>query len=68
MALCSAVPNLWLLIVGNGVLGAGEGLVLVSLNTFIGSYEGEDQRNRGFSGYNAAYLSEASCGPPVYSA
>lgn len=65
LALCGAVPNLWLLIVGNGVLGAGEGLVLVSLNTFIGSYEGEDQRNRGFSGYNAAYLSGMNCGTVV---
>lgn len=65
LVMCGAVPNLWLLIVGNGVLGAGEGLVLVSLNTFIGSYEGEDQRNRGFSGYNAAYLSGMNCGTVV---
>lgn len=65
LVMCGVVPNLWLLIVGNGVLGAGEGLVLVSLNTFIGSYEGEDQRNRGFSGYNAAYLSGMNCGTVV---
>lgn len=65
LAMCGVVPTLWLLIVGNAVLGAGEGLVLVSLNTFIGSYESEDQRNRGFSGYNAAYLSGMNCGTVV---
>lgn len=65
LAMCGVVPNLWLLIVGNAVLGAGEGLVLVSLNTFIGSYESEGQRNRGFSGYNAAYLSGMNCGTVV---
>lgn len=65
LAVCGVVPSLWLLIAGNAVLGAGEGLVLVSLNTFIGSYESEDQRNQGFSGYNAAYLSGMNCGTVV---
>lgn len=65
LAMCGIVPNLWLLIVGNAVLGAGEGLVLVALNTFIGSYGSENQRNRGFSGYNAAYLSGMNCGTVV---
>jgi len=65
LVMCGVAPNLWLLIAGNGVLGVGEGLVLVSLNTFISGYEEEQQRNRGFSGYNAAYLSGMNCGTVV---
>ncbi len=65
LVMCGVVPNLWSLIASNGALGAGEGLVLVSLNTFISGYEEEEQRNRGFSGYNAAYLSGMNCGTVV---
>lgn len=62
LALCGLAPNLWVLIGGSLVLGVGEGLVLVALNTFISNYGQEEQRNRGFSGYNAAYLSGMNCG------
>ena len=65
LAMCGIVPSLWLLIVGNAILGLGEGLMLVSLNTFISNYGEEEQRNRGFSGYNAAYLSGMNCGTVI---
>ncbi|MGO5115157.1 MFS transporter [Candidatus Avoscillospira sp. LCP25S3_F1] len=65
LALCGLAPNLWVLIGGSVVLGIGEGLVLVALNTFISNYGEEEQRNRGFSGYNAAYLSGMNCGTVV---
>ena len=65
LGLCGVAPNLWYLIGGSVVLGVGEGLVLVAFNTFISNYSQEDQRNRGFSGYNAAYLSGMNCGTVV---
>ena len=65
LALCGLAPDLWVLIGGSVVLGIGEGLVLVALNTFISNYGEEEQRNRGFSGYNAAYLSGMNCGTVV---
>ncbi len=65
LAMCGLVPTLWLLIAGNAILGLGEGLMLVSLNTFISNYSDEEQRNRGFSGYNAAYLSGMNCGTVI---
>ena len=63
--MCGFVPTLWLLIAGNAILGLGEGLMLVSLNTFISNYKEEEQRSRGFSGYNAAYLSGMNCGTVI---
>lgn len=65
LALCGLAPDLWYLIAGSVVLGTGEGLVLVAFNTFISNYQEEEQRNRGFSGYNAAYLSGMNCGTVV---
>ena len=65
LGLCGAAPDLWYLVGGSVVLGVGEGLVLVAFNAFISSYGEEDQRNRGFSGYNAAYLSGMNCGTVV---
>ena len=62
LVLCGAAPSIWFLIGGSVVLGIGEGLVLVALNAFISNYGEEEQRNRGFSGYNAAYLSGMNCG------
>ena len=65
LGLCGLAPDLWYLIGGSVVLGVGEGLVLVAFNTFISNYQEEDQRNKGFSGYNAAYLSGMNCGTVV---
>ena len=65
LGLCGFAPTLWYLIGGSVVLGIGEGLMLVALNTFISNYGEEEQRNRGFSGYNAAYLSGVNCGTVV---
>ena len=65
LGLCGAAPDLWYLVGGSVVLGVGEGLVLVAFNAFISNYSEEDQRNRGFSGYNAAYLSGMNCGTVV---
>ena len=65
LGLCGAAPDLRFLIGASVVLGVGEGLVLVALNTFISNYGEEEQRNRGFSGYNAAYLSGVNCGTVV---
>lgn len=62
LGLCGIAPDLWYLIGGSAVLGIGEGLVLVAFNAFISNYGEEEQRNRGFSGYNAAYLSGMNCG------
>ena len=65
LGLCGLAPDLWYLIGGSVVLGVGEGLVLVAFNTFISNYQEEEQRNKGFSGYNAAYLSGMNCGTVV---
>ena len=65
LGLCGVAPDLWYLIGGSVVLGIGEGLVLVAFNAFISNYKEEEQRNRGFSGYNAAYLSGMNCGTVV---
>ena len=65
LAMCGFAPTLWFLIGGSVLLGVGEGLVLVALNTFISNYGEEEQRNKGFSGYNAAYLSGMNCGTVV---
>ncbi len=65
LTLSGVVPTLWLLIGTNALLGIGEGFILISLNTFITGYANGEHRSRGFSNYNAAFLSGMNCGTVI---
>jgi len=55
------LPNIWLLTLGNAIIGSGWGIILLLLNTLIANSKG-DEKNKGFAGQNAAALSGISCG------
>ncbi len=58
-------PNLWALILGNSLCGAGSGCLSLALNTWAASYEDEEKQNRGFIHINAAYLAGLNCGTVI---
>ena len=55
------VPNIWLLILGNAVLGIGWGIILLVVNMRITDLP-EEQKDIGFSQYNVASLNGVNCG------
>lgn len=55
------VPNIWSLTVGNAVIGAGWGLLLLIINTMI-AMKPEAEKDEGFAAYNAAALNGVNCG------
>lgn len=55
------VPNIWILTIGNSIMGTGWGILLLIVNTIIASGNEED-KNKGFSGYSAAALNGVNCG------
>ena len=55
------VPNIWVLILGNGVLGIGWGVILLVVNMRITDLP-EKQKDLGFSQYNVASLNGINCG------
>ncbi len=62
LLLCAIAPDVSYLIIGNGISGIGSGLLLIVANTFIASIEDEEERNKGFAYYNAAFLAGLNSG------
>ena len=63
--LYAIAPNLWFLFGSSVLFGIGEGLFLVATSTFVTNYADDEQRNKGFSAQNAAYLSGMNCGTVI---
>jgi len=55
------LPNIWILTLGNAIMGTGWGILLLIVNTVIASGT-EDEKNKGFAGYSAAALNGVNCG------
>lgn len=55
------VPTILFFIVGNAIMGAGWGLLLLIVQILIAEKE-EDEKTEGFTGYTAASLSGVNCG------
>lgn len=55
------IPNIWLLTLGNALIGAGWGNLLLIINTIIATKKNED-KDKGFAYYSAAALSGVNCG------
>ncbi|MBO6283947.1 MAG: MFS transporter, partial [Pseudobutyrivibrio sp.] len=55
------IPNIWILILGNGVLGIGWGVILLNANLHISELP-DDQKELGFSQFNAAAMNGVNCG------
>lgn len=55
------VPDIWLLTLGNAIIGAGWGLLLLIVNTMIAMMP-EAEKDEGFAAYNAAALNGVNCG------
>ena len=47
-------PDLWVLTAGNGIMGAGWGILLLIINSTIASEEDQDKQEEGFTNYNIA--------------
>lgn len=57
--------NLWVLISANSICGIGGGLLTIAVNTWIAGFEEEENRNKGFVHFNAAFLAGMNCGTVV---
>lgn len=55
------IPNIWILTLGNSIMGSGWGILLLIVNTVIAMGD-EEEKNKGFSGYSAAALNGINCG------
>jgi predicted MFS family arabinose efflux permease len=55
------VPNIWILTLGNSIMGSGWGILLLIVNTVI-AMGNEEEKNQGFAGYSAAALNGVNCG------
>ena len=55
------VPNIWILTLGNAVLGIGWGILLLLVNTIIAQKPAEE-KDSGFAAYSAAALNGVNCG------
>lgn len=55
------VPNIWILTLGNSIMGSGWGILLLIVNTVIAMGD-EQEKNQGFAGYSAAALNGVNCG------
>jgi predicted MFS family arabinose efflux permease len=64
-ALSAFAPNLWVLILANSICGVGEGVFIVSINSFIVSFEDEETQNKGFIHFNVAVLAGMNCGTVI---
>lgn len=56
------IPNIWVLTIGNGMIGAGWGVLLLLINTMIAMKDDEREKDDGFAGYSAAALNGVNCG------
>ncbi len=59
---CATASNLWILILANAVSASGDGLFIMGINYRISGFPTENEQNKGFVGYNGAYLSGMNCG------
>ncbi len=55
------VPNIWILILGNAIIGVGWGIILLVATLRITNLP-EEKRDIGFSQYNVASLNGVNCG------
>jgi len=55
------VPNIWILTLGNSIMGSGWGILLLIVNTVIAMGD-DEEKNQGFAGYSAAALNGINCG------
>lgn len=55
------VPNIWVLTLGNGVIGVGWGVLLLMVNTMIAK-KPEEEKDKGFAAYSAAAQNGVNCG------
>jgi predicted MFS family arabinose efflux permease len=55
------LPNIWILTLGNSIMGSGWGILLLIVNTVIAQGD-EEEKNQGFAGYSAAALNGVNCG------
>ncbi len=62
---CGFAPSLFVLIAGSALCGIGGGLIALSVNAYIAGYKEIENRKRGFSHYNAAFLSGMNCGTVI---
>lgn len=56
------IPNVWILTLGNALIGAGWGIILLMVNTMIALKEDENEKESGFADYSAAALNGVNCG------
>ena len=59
---CATASNLWILILANAVSASGDGFFIMGINYRISGFPTENEQNKGFVGYNGAYLSGMNCG------
>ncbi len=57
--------NLWMLICANSICGIGGGFLTIAINSRIADFDEEENRNKGFVHYNAAFLAGMNCGTVV---
>ncbi len=55
------IPSIWMLILGNAIMGMGWGVVLLSTTMRIAALP-EEEKDRGFSYYSVAALNGINCG------
>jgi predicted MFS family arabinose efflux permease len=55
------IPNIWVLILGNAIVGVGWGIILLAATMRITDLP-EEKRDIGFSQYNVASLNGVNCG------
>ena len=55
------IPNIWLLTLGNAVLGIGWGILLLLVNTIL-AQKSDEEKDSGFAAYSAAALNGINCG------
>ncbi|MGN1417315.1 MAG: MFS transporter [Oscillospiraceae bacterium] len=57
--------NLWVLICANSICGIGGGFLTIAVNTWITGFDDEENQNKGFVHYNAAFLAGMNSGTVV---
>ena len=55
------IPNIWVLTIGNAIIGIGWGILLLVINTII-ARKPEAEKDSGFASYSAAALNGVNCG------
>lgn len=61
----AVVPTVLSFIIGNSIMGAGWGILLLLVQILIAEKDDEEEKTIGFTGYTAASLSGVNCGTVV---